>query len=135
MVLQPEELVRQLFIAYLIEEKKYSKSLIAVEKKIGTTQVNRYDILVFDKNHVPFLAVECKAPYVDIQPAPPVEQLLDELGNIHTEIYLPLKAEAQLSHYNRIIQAPYLASTNGRSTYCWKVSQADRRFEFIKSIP
>lgn len=135
LVLQPEEFVRQLFIAYLVEEKKYSKSLIAVEKKIVSTQINRYDILVFDKKFLPLLAIECKAPHIDIKPSPPIDKLLEQLDGLDAEVSTPLKAGGQISNYNKTIQAPYLASTNGRSTYCWKISKENHSFEFVNNLP
>ena len=46
----PEELVRQQFWKYLHLEKKYPKSLMAIEKKIVINGLNkRFDLLVFDE--------------------------------------------------------------------------------------
>ena len=41
MVLTPEEWVRQHFVHYLIEEKKYPISLIAVEKKLTINKLTK----------------------------------------------------------------------------------------------
>ena len=47
-VLTPEEWVRQHYVSYLIEEKRYPRSLIAVEKQLVlNNRKKRTDILVF----------------------------------------------------------------------------------------
>ena len=47
LVLQPEELVRQLLLVYLIKEKKYSKMKIAVEKNLKIKELEkRFYILI-----------------------------------------------------------------------------------------
>ena len=67
MRLTPEEWVRQRIVWYLIEEKKYPPSLIAIEKKLTINKLTkRTDILVFDKNGLPHIIVECKAPNIKI---------------------------------------------------------------------
>ena len=46
-ILQPEEWVRQHCVQYLIQNKKYPKSLINVEKEIKVNDLRkRYDIVV-----------------------------------------------------------------------------------------
>ena len=60
-VLTPEEWVRQNFLQYLIQVKKYPASLIAVEKEILLGDIKkRFDIVVYDKNHQPLMIIECK---------------------------------------------------------------------------
>ena len=50
-VLQPEEWVRQHCVQYLINEKKYPKSLINVEKELKINNLKkRYDIVVFNSD-------------------------------------------------------------------------------------
>jgi len=54
LVLTPEEWVRQHFVQFLIDEKKYPTSLIALEKQLTFNNLKkRSDILIFDKkgNH------------------------------------------------------------------------------------
>jgi len=66
-VLTPEEWVRQHFIQFLIQEKKYPISLIALEKQLTINNLKkRTDIVVFDKNGNPTIIVECKAPHIKI---------------------------------------------------------------------
>ena len=58
----PEEKVRQFFWKFLHHEKKYPKSLIAIEKKIMVNQLTkRIDILVYDNTGNPHIIVECKS--------------------------------------------------------------------------
>src|SRR4051812_45776443 len=66
-VLTPEEWVRQNFLQYLIREKNFPSSLIAVEAGLKYNQLQkRTDVLVYDKTGSPFLLVECKASSVKI---------------------------------------------------------------------
>ena len=59
MVLTPEEWVRQNFLQYLIQVKKYPASLIAVEKEIAVADTRkRFDIVVYNKDHQPYMIVE-----------------------------------------------------------------------------
>jgi len=60
-VLTPEENVRQHFILFLINEKQYPRSLIAVEKGISYNQMQkRFDIVAFNNQGAPCVMVECK---------------------------------------------------------------------------
>ena len=50
LVLTPEEWVRQHFVYFLIQEKKYPVSLIAIEKQLTiNNRKKRTDILLFNK--------------------------------------------------------------------------------------
>jgi hypothetical protein len=58
--LTPEEWVRQNFLQYLVQVKKYPSSLIAVEKEIrGGELTRRCDIVAYDKAANPLLMAEC----------------------------------------------------------------------------
>src|ERR1700742_5056419 len=60
--LTPEEWVRQNFIQYLLQIKQYPVSLIAIEKEIKLGELKkRFDVLVYNAQHQPWLMVECKA--------------------------------------------------------------------------
>ena len=66
-VLTPEEWVRQHYVCFLIEEKKYPISLIALEKQlIINNRKKRTDILVFNNEGNHEIIVECKAPSIKI---------------------------------------------------------------------
>ena len=55
-VLQPEELVRQLLLIYLVQEKKYPLGKIAVEIGLKVNELQkRCDILLYDKDFNPFM--------------------------------------------------------------------------------
>ena len=63
----PEELVRQLFLQYLLQEKQYNKNRISVEKELRVGErTKRCDILVRDLAMNPFLIVECKSAIVPL---------------------------------------------------------------------
>ena len=110
----PEELVRQLLIIYLQKEIGFSKNYIAVEKSIKVNDLQkRFDLLVFDENHKPFILIECKSPKVKI--------------NQNTF--------EQIAWYNSTLKVPYLLVTNGITTYCCSVNYADSSVGFLDKIP
>ncbi len=112
--LLPEELVRQLFLQYLMTHKKYSKNTIKTEFSIKlNTLEKRCDIVIFDKNAIPQLIVECKSTKIKIS-----QDTLD-----------------QLAHYNIVLKVKYLIVTNGIETYCCKTDYVTNSFEFQNFIP
>lgn len=114
LVLQPEELVRQLILHYLIEEKGYSKNSITVEKGITVNELSRRcDILVFDENTKPILLVECKSPRIKITEA----------------------VFQQIAAYNLPLQVKYLLLSNGSDTYCCEVNHKEKSWHFLEEIP
>ncbi|MEL6863658.1 MAG: type I restriction enzyme HsdR N-terminal domain-containing protein [Bacteroidota bacterium] len=114
LVLSPEEMVRQLIIAHLIETKGYKKQRISVEKSLLVNGLRRrFDILVYQKAMQPFLLVECKAPSV------PIDQGTFE----------------QIARYNMTLKVPYLLVSNGHQTYCCEIDFEQHRFHFLESIP
>ena len=107
-----EEWVRQNFINYLISEKKYPASLIAVEKEIKLGELSkRFDILIYDVNHKPWMLIECKAP----------------------EIILNENVLEQVLGYNISIPCEYLVITNGIDTYGWRMS--NEKAVLLNEIP
>ena len=113
LVLQPEELVRQLLIHFLQKEKGYSKNRIAVERglKVNTLE-KRCDLLLFDADHRPLMLVEVKAPKVKID-----QKTLD-----------------QIARYNLPLRVKYLLVTNGINSYCCKMDYQQESFTFLKSL-
>ena len=100
-VLTPEEWVRQNFLQYLTQIKKYPPSLIAIEKEIKLGELKkRFDIVVYDSNTKPWMIIECKEMNV------PVNK----------------KTFAQILNYNQTLQVDYLITTNGTITYGLKTS-------------
>jgi hypothetical protein len=113
-VLQPEEWVRQHCVQYLIQIKKYPKSLINVEKELKiNTLIKRYDIVVFNPNGSIHLIVECKAPTI----------------NINQEAF------DQIARYNLELNATFLMVTNGINHYYCQMDFENERYEFLKDIP
>jgi hypothetical protein len=109
--LTPEEWVRQNFMNYLILEKKYPSSLIAIEKEIKVGEMRkRFDIVVY-KDSKPWLIVECK-----------------EMNTALNE-----KVVQQIITYNISLQVPYLIITNGKETLGLIVN--DEGFASIQSLP
>lgn len=113
-VLTPEEWVRQNFIRYLIEEKGYPASLIAVEKKVDVNLLpQRSDIVLYNANAKPVMIVECKAAKIKIS---------QDVFN-------------QIARYNMKLMVPLLVVTNGLHHYCCKMDYEKKSFEFIREIP
>lgn len=113
-VLTPEEWVRQHFVTFLIQEKKYPVSLIAVEKQLTVNKLKkRTDILVFSVEGSPHIIVECKAPSVKITQA----------------------TFDQIARYNLQLQATYLIVTNGLQHYYCLLDTENECYHFLQDIP
>lgn len=102
-VLTPEEWVRQNFIQYLVKEKEYPAALIGLEKEIVLGEMRkRFDILIYNREHQPWMMIECKEMNVALN-----EDVLQ-----------------QLLRYNVSVPVPYLVITNGRECFAWgKIKQ------------
>lgn len=112
--LTPEEWVRQHFIHYLIEEKTYPISLIAVEKQLTINKLTkRTDILVFNTKGTPEIIVECKAPSIKVTQ--------------HTF--------NQIARYNLKLNANFLIVTNGLKHYYCKMDFKNEEYIFLDTIP
>jgi len=113
-VLTPEEWVRQNFISFLIEEKKYPESLISVEMSIKVHSLKRRcDIVVFNNFGIPVLIVECKAVNVKIS----------------QDVF------EQIAAYNIKLKVKYLILTNGIDSYCCLIDHENKSYSFLKDIP
>lgn len=114
LVLTPEEVVRQLMLHYLIEEKHYPKNKIRVEMGLVVNHMNkRCDILVFNQHLHPVLLIECKS----------------------AKIKICQKTFDQIARYNSTLQVPYLLVTNGPQNYCSWIDQVNRTYSFLTEIP
>lgn len=101
-VLTPEEWVRQNFIQYLIQIKKYPAALISIEKEILLGDVKkRFDIVVFNRLFEPWMLIECKEMNVSI----------DE------------KVLGQALRYQSHLQAKYIVITNGTQVFLFETSK------------
>ena len=99
LILTEEEWVRQNFVNYLVAEMHYPSSMIALEKEISLNDLKkRFDILVYDKEHKPWMLIECKEPKVNLN-----EEVLQ-----------------QVLRYNISVPVEYIVITNGSTTIGWK---------------
>lgn len=99
LLLTEEEWVRQNFVNYLIAQLKYPSTVIAIEKEIWLNNLKkRFDILVYDKEHKPWMLIECKEPKVNLN-----EEVLQ-----------------QVLGYNMSVPVEYIVITNGNTTVGWK---------------
>src|SRR5918993_4089795 len=65
LLLTEEEWVRQNFVQYLIDVLHYPPALIAIEKELELNGLKkRFDVLVYNARHQPWMLIECKAPHV-----------------------------------------------------------------------
>ena len=113
-VLTPEEWVRQHVVLFLIEEKKYPISLIAVEKQLKINSLlKRTDVVVFNTKGTPEILIECKAPSVAISQA----------------------TFDQIARYNLTAQSNYLMVTNGLNHYFCQIDKENETYVFLKEIP
>ena len=113
-VLTPEEWVRQHFVQFLIEEKKYPVSLIALEKQLVVNNLKkRTDIVIYNKLGLPDIIVECKAPHIKIS-----QDTFD-----------------QIARYNLKLKAKYLIVTNGIEHYFCRMDFENETYIFLNDIP
>jgi hypothetical protein len=113
-ILTPEEWVRQHVVQFLIEEKKYPKSLINVEKVLKINNlIKRYDIVVYKSDGSIFILIECKAPEVKIS-----QSTFD-----------------QIARYNMTLKSNYLMVTNGLNHYFCQMDFENEKYHFLKELP
>ena len=112
LLLTEEEWVRQNFLNYLISTLNYPPALIALEKEIKLNDLKkRFDILVYNSSHQPWMMVECKASSVKLS-----EDVLQ-----------------QLLRYNISVPVEYMVITNGTSTIGWKKEKGE--LKMLKELP
>lgn len=114
MLLTPEEWVRQHTVQFLLQDKKFPKSYINVEKLIKINDLSkRYDVVVFQPNGEIFILIECKAPEVPIS-----QNTFD-----------------QIARYNLVLKAKYLMVTNGLNHYFCQMDFENEKYIFLKELP
>ena len=112
LLLTPEEWVRQNIMQYILETKKYPASLIAVEKEVMLGELKkRCDIVVYDRNSLPWMIIECK-----------------EMNSI-----LDHKVVDQILRYQISLPAEFLVVTNG--SYCFGFKKERHLFWEIDEFP
>ena len=110
--LTPEEWVRQNFIQYLLQVKNYPSALIAIEKEIKLGELKkRFDILVYNNQHQPWLMIECKG----------------------MDIALTDDTLQQVLRYNIAVPVQFLVITNG--SYCAGYEKKGASLSALDDLP
>lgn len=113
-IITPEEWVRQHFVQYLINQKKYPRALIKLEgghKLHGMAK--RTDIIVYNPSGEKILLIECKAPSISIDQ----------------------KTFDQVARYNMVHKVKLLAVTNGLQHYYCNIDFEKSEYRFIEELP
>jgi hypothetical protein len=112
--LTPEEWVRQHMITFLVNEKKFPASLLAIEMPlILNTLRKRADIVAYGRNGIPLVLVECKAPNI------PVSQASFD----------------QAARYCIATGIELIIITNGLNHYCAAIDNEKKAYNFLEEIP
>jgi hypothetical protein len=113
-IVTPEEWVRQHVVQFLLQDKKYPKSHINVEKLLKINGlIKRYDVVVYKPDGNISILVECKAPVVKIS-----QSTFD-----------------QIARYNMTLKAEYLMVTNGLNHYFCKMDYENEKYDFLSELP
>ncbi len=74
--LTPEEWVRQHMVSMMIEVLQFPSVYLSIEKEIQVGKLKkRFDLLIYDATHQPWMLIECKASSVTLNEST-AEQLL-----------------------------------------------------------
>ena len=112
LVLTDEEWIRQNFIQYLVKSLQYPAAFIAVEKEIMLGELKkRFDILIYDHQHKPWMMIECKGTAIELQES----------------------AFQQILRYHISVPVSFLIITNGHDTYGWEKVGID--LKLIEQMP
>jgi hypothetical protein len=112
LLLTPEEWVRQNFVQYLVNIKNYPATIIAIEKEIQLGELKkRFDVVIYDSNHQPWMMIECKA----------------------AEVKLDESVLQQILRYNISMPVTFILITNGNLTYGWQ--KKDNDLHLIEELP
>ncbi len=113
-ILTPEEMVRQMFIKFLLNEQFIPPKHIAVERQINIKgKAHRFDILIFGRGGNPRIIVECKS----------------------FKVKLSESVAMQISKYNLALNAEFLCITNGNQTLIYKVDFKNQTIDRIEEFP
>jgi hypothetical protein len=97
-----------------MNEKKYPKSLINVEKVLKVNGLRkRYDVVVYNSDGSIFILIECKAPEINIS-----QSTFD-----------------QIARYNMTLKSDYLMVTNGLNHYFCQMDFENEKFQFLHELP
>ena len=113
-VLTPEEWVRQHVVHFLLNEKKFPKSLLNVEKQLKVQGLlKRYDVIAYNPDGSIHLVVECKAASVPVG-----QETFD-----------------QIARYNLALNSTFLMVTNGLNHYFCKMNYSQEKYDFLPDLP
>jgi hypothetical protein len=114
LVLTPEEWVRQHLIHLLIDHKNIPAGLISSEMTIEVNGlVRRCDLVVYSREGLPRIIVECKAP----------------------EVAITESTFRQIAQYNHRLQVELLILSNGLEHFIAKVDQSSGEVVFVEDLP
>ena len=106
--------MRQHVVQFLLQEKKYPKSHINVEKLLKINDLKkRYDVVVFNADGSIRILIECKAP----------------------EIKIAQNTFDQIARYNLTLRAEFLMVTNGHNHYFCQMDFENEKYHFMKELP
>lgn len=112
--LTPEEWVRQNIITWLIQVQQIPSLQISVERSIEVGgRMQRFDMLIFNHQHQPWMLIECKAQGVT----------LDE------------KVLMQVLRYNSSIPVKYAMITNGAEVFISDLLDSQRWLDAFPVYP
>ena len=112
--LTSEEWVRQNFIHYLNKEKNYPFGLMGVEKMLSYNSLKtRADIVIYNREGMPTVIVECKA----------------------SNVRITQDAFNQIAKYNYKLKVKYLVVTNGLKHFCCEMDYENNKITFLEEIP
>lgn len=111
--LTPEEWVRQNFVEFLVNYRRFQPSLMANEVVVNLNGLSRRcDTVVYDRRLRPCVIVEYKRPSVAVS-----QRVFD-----------------QIARYNLVLRAPWLIVSNGLHHYCCRFG-ADGSYNYSGDIP
>lgn len=112
--LTPEEWVRQNFLSFLVEDRKFPEHFIKVEMKINLNNINkRCDSVVYDKQLRPIMILEFKSP----------------------EVTIDKETFKQITTYNFALGCRYLVISNGIKHYILIRDTENKKYKPINDIP
>ena len=110
----PEEMVRQHFCEYLVQEKHFPKTLLFNECMLHLNNtVKRCDTVVYNTAKEPVMIIEYKAPHINI-----TQKVFD-----------------QITVYNMLLHVDYLVVSNGLNHYICKMDYDSKKYLFLEDIP
>lgn len=113
-LLTPEEWVRQHWISLLLFGQGFPKGLITSERGLTYNGLQkRTDLLVFDREGLPYFLIECKAPEVEINQ----------------------KVLSQAITYNQTLKCPFIGLSNGKKHVFMGYVEAEGKYLQQSSFP